>query len=1626
MLTYASQSTRGLAVSNPLDATAAAQGASSSSNSGTAQVPAGDLLVGANLVQGKTKSPGTSWVRRIITSPDGDILEDRVISTAGAYGATASITNSQWIMQMVAFRAASGVSGDTQPPTVPSNPTATAVGASQINVTWTASTDNVGVTGYLVERCSGIGCSNFSQVAAPLGTTYADMGLTSSTSYSYRVRAKDAAGNLSGYSSVVSATTAASGDTQPPTAPGTLAASAVSATQVNLTWGAATDNVGVTGYSIERCQGSGCSTFAQVTVVPGTTFGDAALTTATTYSYRVRATDAAGNSGPYSNVASATTLAGTPSLVAAYSFNEGTGSTVADASGNGNTGTLTNTSWTGSGKYGSALTFNGASSIVTIADVAALHLTTGMTLEAWVNPALTTSWRDVIYKGNDNYYLEGTSPAGAPLAGVTLSPSNNINAGGAAPLPLNTWTHLAETYDGSTLRLYVNGVQASAAAGTGSILTSTNPLEIGGDHLYGQYFQGMIDEVRIYSTALTPTQIQADMAAPIGGGGDTQSPTVPGNAGATAVSATQIDLAWTASSDNVGVTGYLVERCSGGGCSSFAQVAGPIGTTTYSDTGLTASTSYSYRVRATDAAGNLSGYSSVATATTLAASGDTQPPSAPGTLAATAMSGTQVNLSWGAATDNVGVTGYRVERCQGSGCSDFVKLIVVTATTFVDSGLTPNTTYNYIVRATDAAGNLGAYSNVASVTTLGTTPALVAAYSFNEGTGSTVADTSGNGNTGMLANTTWTASGKYGPALVFNGSTSVVTVADAASLRLTIGMTLEAWVKPAVTATSWRDVIYKGNDNYYLEGSSSSGGVPAAGVTLAPSTGVNAYASSALAANVWTHLAETYDGNNLRLYVNGVQVSLAAGTGNILTSPNALEIGGDHLYGQHFQGTIDEIRIYNTALTPTQIQADMSTPVASNTPVANLSASTLDFGTRAINTTTQGSPITLSNIGGAALSIDSIGVSGANATDFAQTSNCPASLAPATSCSITVSFTPSAAGTRTATLVVQDNASGSPHTVSLSGSGTPVLVTPGIATLTPGQSQQFSASSASGSSYTWSVDGTIGGSSTVGTITSTGFYTAPGTAGSHTVTATSNLSQSGTATAFVVTYTGTFTYHNDNARTGLNSQEVALAPASVNSARFGKLRSFPLDGQAIASPLYAAGVTIPGNGVHNVVYVATEHDSVYAFDADGSGATPLWQVSFINPAAAVTTVPAGDTGECCDIAPEIGITSAPVIDPATATMYVVAKTKEVVGSSTNYVQRLHALDIGTGAEKFGGPVVITATVPGTGIGSNHGQLPFNSLLENQRTALLLNSGRVYMAFASHGDNQPYHGWVFAYSAATLQQVVALCVTANGEGAGIWQSGDGLASDAAGNIYFITGDGTFDANTGGSDYGDSYVKIGPDGAVLDYFTPANQATLDSGNIDLGAGGPMLLPDQPGAHPHLLVSAGKNGSIDLVNRDSMGHYNATGGDSQIVQTLPNIFPFGTPEPGNYSAATYFNGTVYFSPVADNLQAFTLTNGLLSTSATSRSPEIYPYPGGTTSISSNGTTNGIVWAIQVNGTSAPAVLRAYDATNLGIELYSSDQNTTRDGLDPAAKFTAPLIANGKVFVTSSGRLTVYGLLP
>ena len=416
-------------------------------------------------------------------------------------------------------------SADTTPPTAPASLTATAVGPTQVSLSWSAATDNVAVTGYRVERCLGAGCTTFAEIAAPsgTGTTYNDTTVVANSTYRYRVRATDAAPNLGPYSPIATATTPTSADTTPPTAPASLTATAVGPTQVSLSWSAATDNVAVTGYRVERCLGAGCTTFAEIAAPSGTgtTYNDTTVVANSTYRYRVRATDAAPNLGPYSPIATATTptIPPTASLVAAYSFNEGTGTTVADASGTGNVGTIGTATWSTLGKNGSALSFNGTTARVTVPDSPTLRLTSAMTLEAWVFPtAVSSSWRDVIFKGDDNYYLMATSAnVSRPVAGGIFSGSYG-EAFGTSALPTNAWAHLAATYDGATLRLFVNGVQVGSKTQTGTLATSSNPLNVGGDTFYNQYFAGRVDDVRIYNRALTLAEIQTDMNTPVAAG----------------------------------------------------------------------------------------------------------------------------------------------------------------------------------------------------------------------------------------------------------------------------------------------------------------------------------------------------------------------------------------------------------------------------------------------------------------------------------------------------------------------------------------------------------------------------------------------------------------------------------------------------------------------------------------------------------------------------------------------------------------------------------------------------------------------------------------------------------------------------------------------------------------------------------------------------------------------------------------------------------------------------------------------------------------------------------------------------------------------------------------------------
>lgn len=498
------------------------------------------------------------------------------------------------------------------------------------------------------------------------------------------------------------------------------------------------------------------------------------------------------------------------------------------------------------------------------------------------------------------------------------------------------------------------------------------------------------------------------------------------------------------------------------------------------------------------------------------------------------------------------------------------------------------------------------------------------------------------------------------------------------------------------------------------------------------------------------------------------------------------------------------------------------------------------------------------------------------------------------------------------------------------------------------------------------------------------------------------------------------TYHYDNSRTGQNIHEAVLTHANVNPSKFGKLGSFAVDGLVDAQPLYLSEVPIPGNGIKNVLYVVTEHGTVYAFDADnvsGSGSPYLWKTS---------TIPAGETAGynfCPQIYPEIGISSTPVIDRKRGAIYVVAMTKDTSG---NQFHRIHALDLSSGAELLGGPTTITATFPGSGANSSNGKLVFDPKQYKDRAALLEANGMIYTTWSSHCDGWPYSAWMIAYSADTLKQSAVLDLMPNGNQGGIWMSGAGPGADSAGNVYFIIGNGDFDTNLTPAGFpfdgncGNCFVKVSPTSqpALIDYFTPSNTVSESAADTDFGSGGPMLLPDivdATGTTRHLAVGSGKDGMIYVLDRDNMGKFNSNG--NNVYQQISGQLAGGV-----WAKPSYFNSTVYYGAVHDAVKAFPIANGMLATTPSSQGPTQFPYPGAAPIISANNAANGIVWAVE---NSKNGVLHAYDASNLATELYNS--NSAANGRDVFAgnKFITAMVANSKVFVGTPNSVVVFGLL-
>ena len=501
---------------------------------------------------------------------------------------------------------------------------------------------------------------------------------------------------------------------------------------------------------------------------------------------------------------------------------------------------------------------------------------------------------------------------------------------------------------------------------------------------------------------------------------------------------------------------------------------------------------------------------------------------------------------------------------------------------------------------------------------------------------------------------------------------------------------------------------------------------------------------------------------------------------------------------------------------------------------------------------------------------------------------------------------------------------------------------------------------------------------------------------------------------------GVLTYHNDNRRSGLNPNETTLTLANVNQATFGKLFVMATDGKVDAQPLYASNISIPGIGTHNVLFVASEHDTVYAFDADNGSL--LWRVTMLKGGE----TPSDDRG-CHQVTPEIGVTATPVIDLSAGphgTIYAVAMSKD---SGGKYHQRFHALDITNGREQFGGPIEINAKYPGTGDNTHNGFVVFDPKKYKERAGLLLLNHTVYTFWSSHCDIRPYTGWIISYDKNTLTQQSVLNITPNGSEGSIWAAGAGPAADTGGHIYFLAANGTFDTSLDkngfpiNGDYGNAFMKLSTAQGklgVADYFNMFNTVEESSVDEDLGSGGAMVLPnirDSSGVVHHLAVGAGKDQNIYLVNRDNMGKYNPNNND-QIYQELPAALSGSV-----YSAPAFWKKRIYYGAVRDRIRAFAFkSDALLNPSPVAQSPGSFPYPGTTPSISCSPTGNAIVWAAE---NSSPAVLHAYNAQTLS-ELYNSNQAANgRDHFGDGNKFITPTIANGKVYVGTTAGVGVFG---
>jgi uncharacterized repeat protein (TIGR03806 family) len=987
---------------------------------------------------------------------------------------------------------------------------------------------------------------------------------------------------------------------------------------------------------------------------------------------------------------------------------------------------------------------------------------------------------------------------------------------------------------------------------------------------------------------------------------------------------------------------------------------------------------------------------------------------------------------------------------QATVAANFAQVTNVPATTSATNWISSN--INVVTVSTGGAVTaVGPGTATVSATVGGTTgtSATITVSSYVAGSGITAAywqfnnptnlglDSSGLGNslTTATGEPAYSSAGKFGGALYLDGNSTMTTLSGGFPLGCPTNAspyTIAVWEKIDTGCPNNGGFVGWGvNDNGEANNLRLNGANSADDYWYANDFVVTGLAANPMDGN-WHAIAVTWDGTNETMYVDGVEAAERTPV-----PPNVQPTGfvvGRTTADVNFTGWLEDLLIANAALTP----ADIAVYQAGEWS-ASLSANPLLPDASPSNTVYAGTTVTLSapvagsppfqyqwqengtNISGgtaATLVLTNIAVTNSGAYDVVVGNSYGTNTSPA----LTVTVYPSSAPV----FVEQPSPA-----ISTNYVGAFVTFTAAVSGTLPIQLQ-------------WQYNGVNIPNATSASLTLASVQAAQ--AGNYTVLASNSvgsaLSQAAVLTVLPApnpSALSVLTYHNDNARDGANTNEVLLTPGNVNVSTFGRLITYPTDGLIIAEPLYVAGLVIPGQGTHNVVFVATENNSIYAFDADNNSGTNGGVLWHSNLGAAVSSFDdqfgnRGTGSYYPDIVPVVGITGTPVIDPVSGTLYVNVHTATTTGTATNFYHSIHALNITNGLEQAYSPVLVTNAFPGTGVQSTNGIVAFSSLTENQRPGLALAGGMVYVAYGSYADTDPYHGWVLGFNETNLAQsaLMAFNTTPNatvaafginaGEGA-LWMGGDGPCVDASNNLYFATANGSFSANTNGGDYGDSFVKLATTNGALklaDYFTPYNQAALAANDTDLGSGGVILLPDSAGsaAHPHLLIGCGKDGILRLVDRDNMGKFNAAG-DSQIVQEVPGAIG------GAWSTPAYFNHHIYYQGSGDVMRSFLITNGVIVATPTSVSGTAFSALGGTPVISANCTNDGIVWTIQSDaaGSGGPAVLHAYNATNLASELYNSSQNLARDNPGPAIIMTTPTVANGKVFVGGQYELAIFG---